>query len=217
MLLQFASIDAVGLKETTTTLHCYSVCFVLHLTLSLPNHHQLGPEQVGDSCRLFLIPILSCASVGACACAFCPCLTSASAIAPVPLPTIRPASLRRRLYRTALCCAVRLARASCSHQTAPICNATHGRSTPRHVNSAVPVSILQGCSKQHHAARLTTAPQDCHVRCHPVLPLAKPSAGFSLATRHRAPQLARHRLLGRQQSPRSDRPSRPAQPISGFS
>lgn len=118
-------------------------------------------------------------------------------------------------YCAVLCCA------SCSgllsHQTAPICNATHGRPTPRHVDPAVPVSLLQGCSKQHHAARHTTTHQDCHVRCHPVLPLAKPSAGVSLATRHHAPQLARDRLLGRQQSPRSDRPSCPAQPISGFS
>lgn len=75
MLLRFASIYlpryAVGLEDTTTTLHCYSVRFVLHLIA--PQPPPAGPEQRGDSCRLLLIPILSCASVGACA--FCPRLS----------------------------------------------------------------------------------------------------------------------------------------------
>lgn len=187
---------------------------MLHLIAPQPS--PAGPEQVGDSYRLFLIPILSCASVGALCLCFRPCLSLRPPIAPVPLPTIRPASSIAETttiipYRAVLCCAF------CSGLLCPS-NCIHLQrntraSTPRHVNSAVPVSLLQGCSQQHHAARHHAAPQYCHVKC----PLAKPSASVSPATRHRAPQLACHNHLGRQQSPRSDGPACPAQPTSGFS
>lgn len=189
---------------------------MLHLIAPQPS--PAGPEQVGDSCRLFLIPILSCASVGALCLCFCPCLSLRPPIAPVPLPTIRPASSIAETttiipYRA--CCAVLcvLLGPPVPLELHPSATQHTRASTPRHVNPAVPVSLLQGCSQQHYAARHHAAPQSCHVRC----PLANPSAGVSPATRHRAPQLACCKHLGRQQSPRSDGPACPAQPTSSFS
>lgn len=148
---------------------------------------------------------------------------SASAIAPVPLPTNRPASFHCRDDDdyTVLCCAVLcvLARASCSHLTAPICNAAHGR--PLHVTliPPSPSRSSRGCRAHNSTTRQGTLQHHNPATFGVILCYRsrKPSRGVSLATRHRAPQLARHRHLERQQSPRSDGPTCSAQPASGFS
>lgn len=202
MLLQFTSIYAVRFKETTTTLHCYSVRFVLHLIAPQPSP-PAGPEQVGDSCPPLSYPHII-VRFGRCLClclCFCPCSSLRPRLRLFPYPRFDPPGFIAETttiipYHTVLCCAF------CSGLLFPS-NCTHLQrntraSTPRHVNPPSPSrsskaahnSTTRHGTSQHHNTATFGVILCCCSR--------KPSGGVSLATRHRAPQLARHRHSGRQ-------------------